>query len=404
MSVMRSEKTAVRPAPAVAAYAWVILAAVYRASVTAPFNQGKAPPIMPLLMQAYGLDLVRAGWLVSSVSLMGLLLALPSGVILQRFGARVTGLAALGCLALGSAWGALSTGFGALLMSRVLEGVGVGLIGVVAPATIALWFPPERQGTPMGIWATWVPMGNLAMYMLAPALAAGAGWRAVWWAGAGFTAGAMVLFGLLIRQPPAAGAAALPPKAEAPDLWKALAHHDIWLLALSFTCFNTALIGIATYYPTFLNTVRGYALPQAALVASITTMVVLFAAPLAGWLSDRIGSRRLIIALPFLPVAVTLLFPFVATGWLLVAVLFIQGLVVGASPTAAFAATPEVMRKPQWTGLGLSVLLLGQYVGQLVGPMLFGLLIARLGWAGAGYAMIPLCLAGFASGWLVRVR
>ena len=62
--------------------------------------------------------------------------------------------------------------------------MGIGLIGVIAPATIAMWFPLARQGVPMGIWATWVPVGSVLMYNLAPALAAARGWQAVWWLGA----------------------------------------------------------------------------------------------------------------------------------------------------------------------------------------------------------------------------
>jgi MFS family permease len=89
-----------------------------------------------------------------------LILALPAGIILQKLGPKVAGLIAVGCLMIGSAWGALANGAGLLLASRVLEGVGMGLIAVVAPASIAMWFPREKQGTPMGIWATWVPVGE----------------------------------------------------------------------------------------------------------------------------------------------------------------------------------------------------------------------------------------------------
>jgi MFS family permease len=84
--------------------------------------------------------------------------------------------------------------------------------------------------------------------------------------------------------------------------------------------------------------------------------------------------------------------------------LIIQGLVVGAIPTSTFAAASEIMGKPQWAGLGLAVVLVGQNVGQLIGPVLFGELVQGLGWAAAGYLMIPFCLLGFVSGWMVKIR
>ncbi len=398
-----AQKPLTKPTVQVLPYAWVILAVVYLASVAAPLNQFKVPPIMPVLMQELGIDLAQAGSLMSVIALVGLILALPAGILVQRFGPKASGLVALAFMVAGAALGATASSYSSLMASRVVEGAGIGLMGVIAPATIAMWFPLVRQGVPMGIWATWVPVGSVLMYNLAPALAAARGWQAVWWLGAGFARATMLLYALLMRRPPEAEAAAGQGRPSL-DLRAALANRDIWLLALAFACFNLALISLATFYPTFLVEERGYPLNQAAFVASIATMVVLFSAPLAGVVSDRIGSRRLVVALPFLALAVLMLFPFRVSGWQITAVMVVQGLAAGAIATATFAAAPEVMRKPQWAGLGLAVILIGQNLGQLVGPVVVGELISSVGWVAAGYALIPVCLLGFVSAWLVRVR
>ena len=262
-------KTAPQPAAAVVPYAWVILAIVYLASIVAPFNQFKVPPIMPVLMEAFGLDLTQAGSLMSVIAVVGLVLALPAGILLQRYGSKPIGLIALGFMAAGSAIGALAGSYNALLGSRVVEGVGIGLIGVVAPATIAMWFPPARQGTPMGIWATWVPVGSVLMYNLAPAdggqvrLAGG-----VVGGGRGGAGGDAPVRGCwcATRRTCRPSANGMPPR---PGIGKALANRDIWLLALMFACFSLALVSIGTYYPTYLSEVRGYPLGQAAFISSL---------------------------------------------------------------------------------------------------------------------------------------
>jgi predicted MFS family arabinose efflux permease len=362
---------------------------------------------MPVIIDAFQINLTQAGALMSIIALIGLVLALPAGIILQRLGPWVTGLVALGCMAGGSVLGALSGGYAALMGSRIVEGIGVGLIGVVAPATISMWFPPSRQGMPMGIWATWVPVGSVMVFTLAPALLGTRGWQAAWWIGAGFALLMMVFYGFLVRRPPLLRepGTADPPRSQAAfDLRKALANRDIWLLALEFACFSLALTAVGTYYPTFLSEVRGYSLPRAAFIASLMTLMILVSAPLAGVLSDRIGSRRLVFSLPFLGIAFLLVFPFQVTGWGIVALMIMLGSIIGGIPTATFTAAPEVMRNPQWAGLGLAVILIGQNLGQLVGPVLFGQLVNSQGWAVAGYAMIPVCLLGFLSGWMVRVR
>ncbi|HNB53275.1 MAG TPA: MFS transporter [Anaerolineales bacterium] len=388
--------------PTVLPYAWVILTVIYLASVVAPFNQFKVPPIMPVLMETFHITLTQAGSLMSILALVGLILALPAGIILRKLGTKVSGLIALACTGAGAVVGALSGSYEMLMVSRVLEGVGMGLIGVIAPATIAMWFPPERQGTPMGIWATWVPVGSVVMFNLAPALAGSAGWQSVWWVGAGFALVMMLAHGALIRQPPSAETGDT--ASESLELGKALANRDIWLLALAFACMSIAMLSVNTFYPTYLNETLGYSLGRAGFVSSIGTFVILFSAPLAGWFSDRIGSRRWVFSLPFLAIAVLLLFPFHVTGVWIPILMGLMGFITGAIPTATFAAAPEVMRKPQWAGLGLAVILLGQNAGQLLGPILFGQFVNAWGWAAAGYAMIPVCLIGFVSAWMVRVR
>jgi MFS family permease len=389
--------------PSIISYAWVILAVVYFASIVAPFIQFKIPPIMPFLMKEFGINLTQAGMLMSVVALLGLLLALPTSILLHRFGAKITLMVSLGLMALGAGFGAFSSSFHALLMSRVIEGIGIGLMGITAPATIAMWFPQERQGTPMGIWATWVPVGSVLIYNIAPTMVVSLGWQSIWWLGVGLAVAMMVLCSWFIRRPPAQGH--MDRQSEtAPLMRHALANWNIWLLALEFACMNFAMMGLATYYPTYLNEVRGYPLGQAAFIASLGTFVILFSAPAAGLLSDHISSRRLVLALPFLGAAVLFLFPFRLTGWQIILFMILQGLIIGAIPTATFAAAPEVMKRPEWAGIGLAIVLIGQSLGQLLGPIFFGGIVQGAGWAMAGYMMIPVCLVGFISGWKVNVR
>jgi len=266
-----------------------------------------------------------------------------------------------------------------------------------------MWFPPERQGTPMGIWATWVPIGSVAIYNLAPVMSASLGLPSIWWMGAGFAVLMMILCSWLIIRAPGQVEIQGQPRV-APDLRKALANRDIWLLALEFACMNFAMIALATYYPTFLSEVRGYSLGQAGFLASIASLVILFSAPAAGWLSDRIRSRRLVLSLPFLAAAIWLIFPFQVTGSQITVIMVLQGLLLGAIPTATFAAAPEIMRKPEWAGLGLAAVLIGQNLGQLLGPIFFSQMVGSFGWATAGYLLIPFCLVGFISSWMLKIR
>ncbi|MCB0228545.1 MAG: hypothetical protein KDH90_05345, partial [Anaerolineae bacterium] len=103
MSAFEAEtaKPSTRSVP-IQRYAWVVLGVVYLASVAAPLIQNKVPPIMPVIMEAFQINLGQAGLLMSVFAITGFLLALPAGILLQRWHFKATGLVALGFLVLGS--------------------------------------------------------------------------------------------------------------------------------------------------------------------------------------------------------------------------------------------------------------------------------------------------------------
>ena len=69
--------------------AWMILAVVFFSSLAAPLNQFKAPPVLQDVTQAFGVTLGTGGWLMSVFSMIGMILALPSGFIIGRLGANM---------------------------------------------------------------------------------------------------------------------------------------------------------------------------------------------------------------------------------------------------------------------------------------------------------------------------
>ena len=120
-----------------------------------------------------------------------------------------------------------------------------------------------------------------------------------------------------------------------------LRNRNIWLLAVAFGGFNSAVIGFATYMPTFLTPPRGLSLAQAALLASIPMLMTIFSAPGGGILSDKIGSRKkpylagLALAAALLPLTGALSID------VLILLVIVSGLALGLVPTNIFAAAVE---------------------------------------------------------------
>ena len=126
-----------KPAVKTPGYAWVVLFALYMATLASPLNLFKLPPVMTIIHNALGMSMTELGDLMSIFSIMGFVLAIPAGFILKRFGIKATGLVSVGAVTIGSAMGAMATTPRMLSQGRFIEGVGMGLIMVAAPLAIS---------------------------------------------------------------------------------------------------------------------------------------------------------------------------------------------------------------------------------------------------------------------------
>lgn len=404
VSITSQGKTA---QPVIQPYAWVILVVAYVASVAAPLTMFKVAPLMPILMAKFNMTLVSAGALMSVFAITGFLLAVPAGLIMQKLGLKTTGLIAMGCLVIGSVWGAYASTSTVLLMSRFVEGAGMGLIAVVAPASIAMWFPPQKIGMGMGIWGTWIPTGTLLTFALAPVLAKN-GYQPMWWFSAAVATLAFILVALFLKMPSAMAHGHGPgnhgpQQGEAPTK-SPLASSSIWLLAGCGLLFSVSTLFFSTFYITFMTSVRGYTMPAASMLVTFYTVVTFFAPVLAGLLSDKLGSRKKLIVWGFVGIAAVNGFTFNATGLGIYVMLVCLAMVASAVPPAMFAAAPEVMGKPQLAGLGMGMVSMGQNLGMFIAPVLFGAIVGSVGWITATYWMIPIALLGAVVGWFIKVR
>lgn len=99
--------------------AWkVALCAVFGA-VTIAIAQNKVIPCISLLQEAFGIDMTEAGWLSSVYNAMGIAMAFPGVIIVNRLGAKKVCLISLACGILGAGVGFFARNIGLLMVGRV---------------------------------------------------------------------------------------------------------------------------------------------------------------------------------------------------------------------------------------------------------------------------------------------
>ena len=370
------------------ARAWAVLAVTYLASICAPLCQFKIPPLASWLFPAFhgALDAVSFGTLMSAISVIGVVLAFPAAFIARKVGLKNVILLSVACLGIGSAIGGISANLELLMVSRLLEGVGIGLIGVAAPSCVTIWFPRKMRGIALGIWTTWVPVGSVLAFNVVPALAIAGGWQLPFFAIAGVCVVAFVAFALVFTMPQGASAD-MGVEGSFKDSFKCLKNRRIWILGAVFFLFSFATIGIMnTYYNTFLETQLGMDAQRAAFLSSLIMAISIVAAPVTGRISDKVSiGHKYIVGIVMMVILLPTAFFMFNSGsgamTIMWVVIVLQGVGGGMCGGSLRPMAPIIMpQTAMGATMGMAVMQFCQNMGSAIGSPLFGAVMSSVGW------------------------
>lgn len=137
-------------------------------------------PILPALKEFYGVSNAKLGMLVTALILTHALVQLPGGVITDRLGARWSLATALALACAGSALPYFNQDYALVLGSRVVVGLGTGLIFVAGLKYATAHASPQRAGVAQGFFGGLINAGCIVPFFISPFLLA-VDWRLVFW-------------------------------------------------------------------------------------------------------------------------------------------------------------------------------------------------------------------------------
>ncbi|MGZ4168105.1 MAG: MFS transporter [Solirubrobacteraceae bacterium] len=272
------------PAPAkppVSRSAWLRLAACTGAAALLQLDGTLITVALPSVAHGLHVKGSTTSAVLSAYFAAYALMLIPGGELVDRLGARRVALGGLAVFALGALAGALAQSFGELLVARVIQGAGAGLVSPAALAGAVSGFPPERRGGALGIWGASAGMSNLAGPLLGGLLTVAFGWRANWWALLPLTAAAALA---IVRL--------LPPIVHGDDGGGNPALNRT-VLAATLIAGLTFAVMIGAFYiaEQYLQRVAGFSALGASGALVLVALLVGVAAPVAGKLVDRHGER-----------------------------------------------------------------------------------------------------------------
>jgi NNP family nitrate/nitrite transporter-like MFS transporter len=248
-------------------------------------------PMTPFIAEQMSISATQKG-LLTAVPLLGGSFFRPIlGLLADRIGGRRAGIVGLSLTLLPLI---LGWHFAAQLWQLYIVGFLLGIAGASFAVALPLagrWYPPEHQGLAMGI-AGAGNSGTLIATMFGPRLAQHYGWHSVFGLAVLPLATVLLFFFFNARNSPTR---------PAPKPWRSysqlLSTADTWKLCFLYGVTFGGFVGIASFLPVFFH--DQYRISKI-VAGDLTTIVVLsgsFLRPVGGWLGDRSGGYRLLLAL-----------------------------------------------------------------------------------------------------------
>lgn len=346
---------------------WVMLAVLLMARTAMGFQFQTVGSIGPSLMEALSIDNAQIGILIGLYLLPGLPIALPSGLIGQRFGARHVVLAGLVMMVLGGAIAAVAVTFPVAAAGRIISGAGGVLMNVMLTKLVADWFDTGKMATAMAVLIIGWPLGIALGLAVGPYMMLAFGGAAVLQLSTGLAALALGLFMVLYRDPPD-----LPPRPAATRFSLGLTRYELRMVALAgamWATYNASYVVLVSFAPT-LFAARGYSIEQSGWIVSILSWSMMPMIPAGGYLADRLGRPDLMIAGGFIVATagiVAMSYSDAPVIWMIVIAL------VAGLPSGAMMALPAAVMRPEVRAGGMGIYYTLYYAGVALLPALAGM-------------------------------
>ena len=249
---------------------------------------GSVSAMMPILRERLGLDPIQVSIALAIPVLLGSLGRIPLGVLADRYGGKsvfsvVMALSIVPAFLMG--W---VGSFAQLVVCGFFIGIALACFSV-GVGFVSAWYPPERQGSALGVYGA----GNIGQSLAAfgsPVIAGYLGYVWGFWAFGLLLAGWLVVFALMARNAPKTG----PAKTLASSL-RPLGERKSWVLSLYYFLTFGGFVAMAVYLPTFLTETFGLTPQDAGLRTAGFVVLATLMRPLGGTIADRVGGRAILL-------------------------------------------------------------------------------------------------------------
>lgn len=128
-----------------------VVVVILTATFLFTFSQFLLITAYPTIMNEFNLNATQVQWLTTAFLLTTIVFIPMTGYLSNRFSSKSLVVFALSCLLVGTIMGGLAPTFSTLILSRVVQAIGAGIILPLVQTILLTVFPYERRGFAMGL-------------------------------------------------------------------------------------------------------------------------------------------------------------------------------------------------------------------------------------------------------------
>ena len=277
---------------------WLLVGVLFLAGLVNYMDRAALSVAAPLISRDLALTPSQLGLVFSSFSFGYALFCLVGGWSADRFGPKRVLLVSMTVWSVFCGLTAAATTLSALLIFRVVFGMGEGPFGATITKFVSEWFPPREQATAIAFANVGTPLGGALAGPIVGAVAVAAGWRAAFVAISVLSLLWVLLWGLVSadrtkspRSGPVAPDRPFSASSDAPGVGEAMTRPAILAAAFAMFGYSYILYFFLSWFPTYLATAQHLPIQTMSLVSATPWALGFVGLASGGLISDAVLRR-----------------------------------------------------------------------------------------------------------------
>ncbi|MDG3444157.1 nitrate/nitrite transporter [Nitrospirillum amazonense] len=298
-------------------------------------------PLGVLIAKDLGLSPAQKGLMVAVPVLAGAFFRVINGILVDHLKPKRTGILAQMVVITGlvAVWYFGVHSFNATLLTGAILGVAGASFAVALPLA-SRWYPPEHQGTALGL-AGAGNSGTVFASLFAPALAVAYGWNNVLGLLAIPLALTLCVYTVLAKDSPEC-----PPAKSLAEYLAVLKIGDAWWFMFFYSVTFGGFVGLASSLTIYFNDQYGLSPITAGYFTAACVFAGSLVRPIGGAVADRIGGVRSLTVMYTVAAGALVVVSFaLPQAWMALAVFVVAMLALGMGNGAVFQLVPQRFRR-----------------------------------------------------------